>query len=348
MKDELINKAVYLEQFGGPNELVLKTSSVPHPNKHQVRVKIAASSVSTTDRIIRKGMFPPMSKKPPFVMGYDFIGKVDQLGSQVNGLKVGDWVTGIPMTGGYANYVCIDSSEVCKIPEVKNVNTAAPITLFYITAYQMLEHFGDLKTGDKVLVQAATGSVGQAILQLGKIKGLNMVGTGSKSKLNKISRHGAIGIDYRSRNYKTALKDAAGSGFDAVFDCINHDNINFSYSLLKKRGFLVTYGLFNKATKVEKRTISSFVKFITSFLYLIIKLKIWNLGSKSAYFYDIQESMKKRQEQFQKDLTTLHKYLENGSILPAVHKIFRLDEAIESHAELEETSKDGYIMISNE
>ncbi|MCI5058797.1 MAG: zinc-binding dehydrogenase [Flavobacteriales bacterium] len=345
MESEMINDAVYLKEFGGPDQLTIKTSSLPAVDANHARIEIVVSTVSTTDRIIRKGMFPPLNKRPPFILGYDFTGKVVELGSNVKGFKEGDWVTGIPMTGCYATFIDVDPDSMIKIPAIEDAASAAPITLFYLPAYQMLEHCADLKEGDKILIQAATGSVGQALLQLGKLKKLDMVGTGSESKLENITMHGAKALNYNSKNYKRELKDLAGRGFDAAFDCTNHYNLNLSYKLLSKEGVLVNYGLFNKSTTVEKRTVMKFIYFIANFVRLIAKLKFWNLGKKSAFFYDIQTEMTKRKGQFQEDLNTLHRYLKSGQILPNIQNKFKLSDAAKAHEELDKNTKTGYIVI---
>jgi len=349
MKNTKLNRAVVIKQFGGVDQLQVNNFPIPEPNERQVRVKIEAASISTTDTIIRKGMFPPLSQKPPFVLGYDFVGKVDKLGKQVNDVSVGDRVGGISMSGGYATYICIDTDKTFTIPAEIEATEAATLTLFYMAAFQMLTHYKSLRSGDKVLIHAATGSVGNALLQLGKIKGLEMVGTGSKEKHHQITRYGAKAIAYTSPHYSEKLSEAAGEGFDAVFDCTDHRSFNKSIRLLKRKGVLITYGLYTKAIQVEKRTGSYFIQFIGSFLYMLLKLAFWRmfLGKKAAHFYDIAASMKKQPARFQQDLEILHDYCETHKLSPSIYKTYTLEEIANAHLDLLKKDRDGYLVLVN-
>ncbi len=99
------NKKAIIKGFGKPSVIKIVEENLPEPHAGEARIKIEASTVSSTDIFIRKGIYPLLKQKPPFTLGYDFVGIVDKIGGGVTHVKVGDRVCSIVMVGGNAQFI---------------------------------------------------------------------------------------------------------------------------------------------------------------------------------------------------------------------------------------------------
>ncbi|MBI4672980.1 MAG: alcohol dehydrogenase catalytic domain-containing protein, partial [Chloroflexi bacterium] len=100
-------KRVVITRFGGPEVFqVVVEDKLPAPQKGQVRIKTLATSACFTDTMIRKGIYYGVKKKPPFALGYDVVGMVDELGEGVTNLHIGQRVAELTVTGAYSEYLC--------------------------------------------------------------------------------------------------------------------------------------------------------------------------------------------------------------------------------------------------
>ena len=344
----MTNKKVIIEKFGAPEAIkVITDNHLPEPQPNEARIKIQASTVNSTDAVIRKGIYPLLKDKPPFTLGYDFVGIVDKRGANVKNLQIGQKVAALPQIGGNAEYICLPEKEIFTISSDADSAATVCLILAYMTAFQMLKHFAEVKSGDKILIHGGAGAVGNAMLQIGKNLGLEMVSTASADKLEFIESFGAKAVDYRSQNYEKELREAAGKGFDAAFDATNQTSFNQSFKLLKKGGKLVTFGTYSLAKNIEKKTAFNFVEFGLNFGLMMAKLKLWNLlpNGKSAAFFGIVDSKNKHRERFQADLNHLTELLKNGKIKPVIAKIFSLDKAKNAHELLEKGDVKGQIVL---
>src|SRR5215470_3332857 len=98
------NRVVQMRRFGGPDELEVTEAPVPTAGRGEVRVRVLASSVEYTDVVIRRHLYPWVRRRPPFVMGYDLVGEIDQLGEGVRHLQLGDRVADMTVLGSDAAY----------------------------------------------------------------------------------------------------------------------------------------------------------------------------------------------------------------------------------------------------
>ena len=104
---------VVLKNFGGPEELELRTNEdLPEAKPGEVRIRVLVTSAAFTDVMIRKGMYPDVKEKPPFVPGYDLVGVVDALGPGVDAFAPGDRVADLTTIGAYSEYVCLTASAL--------------------------------------------------------------------------------------------------------------------------------------------------------------------------------------------------------------------------------------------
>ena len=193
-------KRVIITGFGGPEVLkVVEESELPNPKSGEVRVKVLATSAAFTDVMIRKGKYPDVKEKPPFSLGYDMVGIVDQIGEGATRFKVGQRVADLTIIGAYSEYLCVPESRLTPVPDNLDPAEAVSLILSYVTAYQMLHRISKVKGSQRILVHGAGGAVGTAMLQLGKLLDLEMYGTASKSK------HGVV-LGWEQRQLTTRAR----------------------------------------------------------------------------------------------------------------------------------------------
>jgi hypothetical protein len=137
---------------------------------------VLASGVEYTDVLIRRHLYPQtMLRRPPFVLGYDVVGEIDQLGDGVRGFQVGDRVADLTVVGSNAAYRTLRASDLIRVPVGVDAAEAAALILSWTTAYQLLHRAARVQRGQRVLVQGAAGAVGQLVL--GRLAGLELWGT---------------------------------------------------------------------------------------------------------------------------------------------------------------------------
>lgn len=328
---------VIISTFGEAEVLQKITENeLPQPKKGEVRIKVLTTSVSFTDTLIRRGIYPGVKQKPPFSPGYDLVGIVDELGEGVNNLTIGQKVADLTIIGAYSEYICLDANSVVPVPENLDDAETVSLILSYLTAYQMLHRSANVKNGQTILIHACAGAVGTAIIQLGKLMNLKMYGTASKSKHGFIEKMGAIPIDYKNQDFVKVINAKEPNGIDAVFDPMGGDYFPRSLSLLKKKGTLVGFGFQNSASGNGGNMVLDF-----------LKIQLWNLfpTKPSANFYLITSMRKKHPKWFQEDLSELFKLLSHKKIKPEIGKIMTLDQAIEAHKLVENAKVEGKIIF---
>ena len=137
-----------------------------------------ASSLNYTEVLIRRHLYPQtMRLRPPFVMGYDVVGEIDQIGDGVRDFQIGDRVADMTVVGSNAEYRTLRAGDVARVPAGVDAAEAATLILSWTTAYQLLHRAARVQRGQRVLVHGAAGAVGQALLVLGRLAGLELWGT---------------------------------------------------------------------------------------------------------------------------------------------------------------------------
>src|SRR6516164_8186625 len=175
---ELRNRIVQIGRFGGPEGLEVVDAPLPTAGRGEVRVRMLASGLEYTDVLIRRHLYPQtMRHRLPFVMGYDVVGEIDQLGDGVSGFHLGDRVADMTVIGSNAAYRTLRADRLTRVPSGVDPAEAATLILSWTTAYQLLHRAAQLQRGQRVLVHGAAGAVGQALLVLGRLAGLELWGT---------------------------------------------------------------------------------------------------------------------------------------------------------------------------
>jgi len=148
----------------------------------------------------------------------------------------------MPISGCCTQYVCLPQRKFIPVPAGLDPAEAVAVILNYITAYQMLHRSAKVKPGQRVLIHGAVGGVGTALLQLGRLAGVEMYGTCSAQAADVVRELGATPIDYRNSDFVQEIRRLTGDGVDAVFDGIGGDNLWRSRDALREGGRAVVYG----------------------------------------------------------------------------------------------------------
>ena len=154
-------RAVIYARTGDPDVLVVEERPIPEPGPGEVRVRVLASGLEYTDVVIRRHLYPQtMRRQPPFVLGYDVVGEIDQLGDDVRGFQLGDRVADVTVVGSNAAYRTLRASDLIHVPAGIDAADAAALILSWTTAYQLLHRAAGVQRGQRVLVHGAAGAVG--------------------------------------------------------------------------------------------------------------------------------------------------------------------------------------------
>ena len=231
-------KAIRIHQYGGPEVLAQVEMQRPTPGANEVLIKIHAALVNPADWKIRAGYmkdFLPLTF--PATLGADISGTVEEVGPGAARFKRGDEVyasLGLE-GGGYAEYVVTKEEIVAKKPATLNHVQAASVPVAALTAWQALFEVAQLQAGQKALIHAAAGGVGNFAVQLAKAKGAHVIGTASSDQ----AFLGELGVDKALDYQKTRFEDVVHDA-DVVLDTIGGDTQERSFKALKKGGILVS------------------------------------------------------------------------------------------------------------
>src|SRR5262245_566724 len=192
--------------------------------------------------MMREGIHPE-TPPLPFTPGWDLVGVVDRLGAGSSRFEAGQVVAALPISGAYAEFICLPQSELVSVPAGLDVAEAVSLVLNYITAYQMLHRSAQVRPGQRVLIHGAAGGVGSALLQLGRLAELEMFGTCSSRGAPAVSEMGGTPIDYQHQDFVQETRRLTGEGVDVVFDSMGGTHIWQSRKALRPGGTVVAYGL---------------------------------------------------------------------------------------------------------
>jgi NADPH2:quinone reductase len=310
-------------------------------------VKVLAAGVSLPDVMMREGIHPE-TPKLPFTPGWDLVGEVDRLGAGVSGIEAGQIVAALPISGAYAEFVCLPQRAVVPVPSGLDPPEAVSLILNYVTAYQMMHRSVTVKPGQRVLIHGASGGVGSALLQLGRLAGLEMYGTCSSRGASAVSDLGGIPIDYQNQDFVTEIHRLTGDGVDVVFESIGGTHIWRSRKALRPGGTVVAYGLTGslRGGRLTSGRSGSRHRFRAIAIFPVYIAAGWLLpGRKRVVPYSIQTLMRLRPALFREDLSALFDLLHEHKIAPLIALRLPLTEARRAHELLGEGGVTGKIVL---
>ncbi|EON19526.1 alcohol dehydrogenase [Cupriavidus necator] len=341
------HRRIIVTNYGGPDALHVVEEECPEPKVGEVRVRVLAAGVGQPDIMMREG-FHPETPPLPFTPGWDLVGMVDKLGSGVSGVEPGQIIAALPISGAYAEFVCLAQRELVPVPPGVDVAEAVSLVLNYVTAYQMLHRCAKVEPGQQVLIHGAAGGVGSALLQLGRLAGLQMYGTCSSQDAMAVSGLGGIPIDYQRLDFVEEIRRLTGDGVDVVFDGIGGSNIWRSRDALHPRGKVVAYGLTAslRGGRLASGRSGRRNRFQRLAIFGVCIVGGWLLpGRKRVVPYSIQWLKRMKPALFRQDLTVLLDLLQQERIKPLIARKFSLSEAKLAHELLGEKGVAGKIVL---
>ena len=338
---------IIVDHYGGPDELRAVEEECPEPKHGEVRVRVLAAGVSLPDVMMREGIHPE-TPPVPFTPGWDLVGTVDRLGDGVSGIEMGQLVAALPIRGAYSEFICLSQNELVPVPAGLDAAEAVSLVLNYITAYQMLHRTAKVRPRQRVLIHGASGGVGTALLQLGRLAELEMFGTCSSRGAAAVADLGATPIDYQHQDFVAEIHRLTNGGVDVVFDGIGGTHIWRSRKALRHGGKVVAYGLTGslRGGRLASGRSGSRHRFRALGIFAVYIAGGWLLpGKKRVAPYSIQWLKRLKPELFRQDLIALFDLLQQHKIQPLVVQRFPLVEARRAHELLGSGGVTGKIVL---
>jgi len=338
---------VVVTHYGGADALQVVEEERPEPREGEVRVKVMAAGVSLPDILAREGVHPE-TPLPPFTPGWDLVGVVDRLGEGVSGFEPGQIVAAMPISGSYAEFVCLPHRALVPVPSGLDPAEAVSVVLNYITAYQMMQHSAKARPGQRALIHGASGGVGTALLQLGRLAELEMYGTCSSRGAQVVSELGGTPIDYRNQDFVEEIHRLTSDGVDIVFDPIGGSHLWESRKALRRGGKVVGYGLSTslRAEGLTSNRPGRRQRYRGTAVFALYITASWLLpGGKRVTPYSIQTLMRLKPAMFREDLMALFDLLKQQKIKPIIAQRFPLAEARQAQEMLAKGGVIGKIVL---
>jgi len=321
-------KSVIVTKRGGPEVLQIIENDLREPAAGEARIQVLSVGVCQDDVAARIGN-RPFLPKIPFVPGYTILGVVNAVGAGVTEIAVGDRVAALTTIGGYAEYIYLAVEKLVQAPDTLDPAEAVTLILNYLVAYQILHRSVQVKPGDKVLIIGASGGVGTAFLQLGKLAGLKMYGLASASKHKALAEYEAIPIDYHTQDFVEVIRKAEPGGLDFVFNGMGEEYLGRSMAVLRRGGTLLHYG--------APQSLSNFLLFLVKLIWFNLLPNGKTVKGYGSHMVDIQL--------LREDWIELFKLLEEGKIKPIIMAKFPILEAAKANKLLESGQVIGNIVL---
>src|SRR6266545_1510055 len=234
-----ISRAWFVDRYGDPERLVLRDRPDPVPAPGEVLVRTAAIGLNFGDLFVRAGAYP-RTPKPPFVPGMEISGTIEAVGQGVSDLRPGQRVVAVPLFGGHAEKVAVPAPWVFPLPDGVDLVEAAAMPVAFLTAWYALAR-AEVGSGDRIVVTAAAGGVGTALLQLIALRGARAVAlVGSESKLALCRELGALDAGLYASAARLIARHFGKA--DVVMDAIGGKLFRSLWRRLDRGGRYVLYG----------------------------------------------------------------------------------------------------------
>jgi NADPH2:quinone reductase len=327
-------RAVMLTKKGGPEVLQIVELPVEPPGPGQLRVRVRAAGIGSSDLTMLAGKYR-YAPKIPFVPGYEVAGVVEAMGAGVTSFEVGDRVAALTVYGGFADLLVREVEHFLPIPGGVSDRDAAAVILNYVTAWQMIHRVANVKPGQTALVTGAAGGVGTAALQLLRLAEVKTYGAASAPKHDTLRSLGSTPIDYRAGSIDRLIRALQPKGVDYVFDAVGGANIGPCIGALRRGGTLVGFGFMGVAG-----TLSQLAMFANIFLGA-------RLRGRLGKFYGITMLYRKDPKPLREDLPKIFSLLAEKKIDPLVRYTFPLLNARKALELLAAGSVEGKIVLTN-
>jgi NADPH:quinone reductase-like Zn-dependent oxidoreductase len=326
-------RVVRFHKIGGPEVLQIEELDIPAPGPGEVQIKVKALGLNRAEAMFRSGQYLE-DPKLPARLGYEAAGTIESIGSGVQGLAVGDAVSTAPafsmnQYGMYGELVNAPATAVMKHPASLSWEQAAAVWMQYLTAYGALIDIGELKSGDTLLIPAASSSVGLAAIQIANMVGAVPVAlTRTSQKRDAILQQGARHVIATEEQDLVAevMKLTGGRGARMAFDPVGGPTITKLAAAMSQRGIIFEYGALS-AEPTPLPLMELLSKWLTIRGYVMFEIS----GDPARL---------RRAEKFVVD------GLASGKLQPLIAKTFSLDQIVEAHRYLESNQQIGKIIVT--
>jgi NADPH:quinone reductase-like Zn-dependent oxidoreductase len=321
-------RAVIQQRYGTPEVLELRNVDRPVPGDHDLIVRVHATTVTATEAVFRQGkpyvarLFTGLAGPKIKTLGEEFAGEVVATGKDATKFSVGEQVFGTagPGFGATAEFLCVSEDEaIVRKPNNMTSAEAASSVDGFLTALPFLRDKGGIRSGMRVLINGASGSVGSAAVQIAKYYGAEVTGVSSGVNAKLVKSLGADHvIDYTSEDFS-----ARRSEFDIIFDAVGKTSFRKSRKALRPHGTFLEAGM----------NLGVMLSVLLTSLSRGRTAKIAATGLRPA-------------EEKLKDLKLLRELLEKRSIAPTIDRTFGLDEIRDAHSYVDTGRKKGNVVVS--
>ncbi len=227
--------------------IALRELPKPEPGPGEIRVRVEAASLNFPDLLMLKGEYQ-FKPEPPFTVGMDLAGTVDAIGAGVAGFSLGQRVAGGAKTGAFADFAICPAANLHSIPEAMQTSSAAAYPAAYVTAHVSLIARGQIQSGETLLVHGASGGVGMATVDVGRLLGARVIATtGAREKVEGLRHAGAHEVIVLGPKTGDAFREQVkaltnGKGADVIFDPVGGDVFDESTRCIAFAGRLLVIG----------------------------------------------------------------------------------------------------------
>ena len=322
-------KAIQCREWGPPEKLQPEEAERPSLAPHQLRIRVRAAGVNFADTLMVAGKYqvkPPF----PFTPGLEAAGEIVELGSAVEGFRVGQRALAVlRFGGGYAEEIVLDAAAVVPIPDAMDFVTAAAFPVAYGTSHFALTHRGHLRPGETLLVLGAAGGVGLTAVEIGKAIGARVIAAaGGAEKLAVAKSRGADElIDYTTESIRDRVRALTeGKGADVVFDPVGGDAFDQAVRAVNWEARMLVIGF--AAGRIQS---------VPANLILVKNISVTGVvwGAQAA----------RDPVLVSRNLAELLRWWEAGRLKPMVAKVFPLAEAAAAMAALLSRRYAGKIVL---
>ena len=299
----------------------------PTPGPGEVLLQVRATSINYPDLLLCQGKYQ-LKLDPPFTPGMDIAGEVIALGDGVDGFKLGDAVCGGNKHGGFAEYAVVPARGLWKKPNTFSFTQAAAYPAAYLTAYVSLVRRGGLRAGETLLVHGASGGVGMAAVQVGKLLGATVIATGGcDAKLAEVTAFGADHVLNTANGFRQQVKDLTqGKGANVIFDPVGGDIFDESVRCIAFDGRLLVIGF----TSGRIATVPTNMPLIKGFS--VVGVRAGEYGRQFP-------------EKGTENVDKIWQWARDGKTSPHIHTTLPLDDVLDGFAMLQNRHVVGKVVI---
>ena len=300
---------------------------IPEPGPGEVRIRIRATSLNFPDILLCQGKYQ-LKLEPPFTPGMDIAGEIDAVGEGVDGFMVGEAVVGGMRFGGLAEFAVVSTEGLQKKPSHLSFAEAAAYQVAYLTAYVALVRRANLQAGETLLVHGASGGVGMAAVDIGKLLGATVIATGgSDAKLQRVLAYGADHVINTERGFREQVKALTGGrGSDVIYDPVGGDIFDESTRCINFDGRLLIIGF----TSGRIASVPTNIPLIKGFSVMGVRA-----GEYGRQF----------PEKGAENLQTIWDWVRAGKTKPHVHAELPLSQSVDGFRMLQQREVIGKLVI---